>query len=293
MKAKLLLSITFLFLFAANSFAQPYVPMLNNSTWIVKSANFGGEQSFVMGPATNVTIGAYTYKKYTDQTVYSTDNYVREDVAARKVYRNVNGVDQLLYDFSLQVGNHIVLANGKDYTVQSITDVNVNGGTRKKFYLINWIGSFAGQSETWIEGVGSNRHPLKPQFDMFLSDPYIYLGCSAQNGVGIYNHGLANGQPTPTDCSALLSVEEINQMRHQISYSPNPFNTELRISSKVNFENATVKMYNSIGQLIREIADVNGDTAIIKRENLNNGVYFVQVVQEGKLLSTNKIIVAD
>lgn len=293
MKTKLLFAFVFLIFLVENSFSQAYIPMLDNSTWNIVSANFGGSQNLVIGPGTDVVIGSYTYKKFTDPSVYNTDNYIREDIAAKKVYRNVGGVDQLLYDFSLQVSDNIILSDGKNYTVQSITNVNVNGGTRRMFYLIHYIGTFPGNSETWIEGVGSNAHPLKPKYEMFMSDPYIYLTCSAQNGITIYNHGIANGQSIPTDCSMLLSTQDIKHFTQEINFYPNPFKTELLITTKSNFENATLKLFNSIGQLAKEVNNLHGENISIKRDNLTSGIYFAQLTQNGTLISNHKIIIAD
>ncbi len=286
MKTKLLFTFVFLTLLVEKSFSQTYIPMLNNSTWNVVSANFGGSQNLVINPGIDIVIGSYTYKKFIDPTT-SLNVFLREDISTKKVYRNVGGVDQLLYDFSLQVSNSITLGNGSTYTVISITNVDVNGGTRRRFSLDN--GFF---SETWIEGVGSSQNPFRPSYEM-PSDPYIYLTCSAQNGINIYNHGIANGQPTPTDCSMLLNVEDIKYLSQEINVSPNPFKTELLISAKFNFENSTLKIYNSIGQLVKEINNINGQNIIIKRENLNNGIYFAQLTQNGKLISNHKIIVTD
>lgn len=293
MKHKLLIAICFLLISREYSFSQEYIPMLNNSTWNLVSANFMGNQNLLLTPGPDVVIGGYTYKKYTDPTIYNTDNYVREDIVNRKVYRNVNGVDELLYDFSLQVLDNIVLGDGKTYKVTSITNVNVNGGQRKMLYLVHFIGSFASNSEVWIEGVGSNRHPLKPEYEMYLSDPYIYLSCSAQNGMGIYNHGIANGQPTPTDCSMLLSLDDTLIASQKITMAPNPFTNEFTISTTSNFDNATLKIYNSMGQLVRKIENLNGQTITVSRENLMIGIYFVDVTTSGKSIAKNKIIVSD
>lgn len=292
MKTKLLIT-TFLLVFCfKDSYSQTYIPMLNNSTYNLVSANFQGPENLTLTPGIEVVIGSHTYKKYADPTIYSSDNYIREDIAAKKVYRNVAGSEQLLYDFSLQVGNTITLSDGKIYTVNSITNVNVIGGQRRMFYLIHYIGTFPGNSETWIEGVGSNRHPFKPTYEMYFSDPYIYTTCSAQNGINIYNHGIANGS-TATDCSMLLNSNDENYLSHKIFFSPNPFKNELTITSEFNFENSNLKMYNSLGQLVKEVKKLNGPIATITRENLKSGIYFIQISKDEKIISSNKIIVAD
>lgn len=285
MSKKLRFTVLFLTALAGNAFSQAYIPMLNNSSWNIVSANFGGSSNLIINPGTDVVIGSYTYKKFFDPTTNS-DTYLREDVATKKVYRNIGGVDRILYDFSLQVSNTITLGNGSTYTVISITNIPVNGGTRRKFFLDN--GFF---SENWIEGVGSSQHPLRPSYEM-PSDPYIYLTCSAQNGVNIYNHNLANGQPTATDCT-MLNVDELSFKSHDIQYAPNPFTTELYITAPSDFKNATIKVFNSIGQLVRELTNVNGNTVTVRRDNLNSGIYFVQIQESGKIMATNKIILAN
>jgi len=290
MKTKLLFITLVLLAFNATTQAQGYVPMLNNSTWNITVAGFGGAQDFVVNPATDVTIGPSTYKKFFDP-IFGTDVYLREDIAAKKVYRRVNNADQLLYDFSLQLNDHIVLADGNDYVVYAITNINVNGGQRRSFYLIHFIGTFAGNSETWVEGVGSNRHPLKPQFEL-LSDPYVYLTCSAQDGVNIYNHNIANGQPTATDCS-MLGTNQVRFIKPTVTFSPNPFTTELTIASEITLENATLKMYNTVGQLVKQLDQLNGHKITVARENLKSGMYFIQLEQKGKQVYTSKIVVTD
>ena len=287
MKTKLLFTLFFLTLLVEKSSSQTYIPMLNNSTWNIVSASFGGAQNLPTAQSIDIVIGSFTYKKFIDPTT-NTDAYLREDIANRRVYRRVGGNDQLLYDFSIPNSSSITLSNGYTYSV-TVSTVNINGGgTRKKLYLYN----AAVPSENWIEGVGSSNNPFRPYYEL-PSDPYIYLTCSAQNGINIYNHGIANGQTTPTDCSILLSVEEINYVKQEVNFSPNPFKTELLISKKSNFENSTLKIFNSIGQLIKEKENIHGQNIIINRETLNSGIYFAQLIENGKIISTNKIIILD
>ncbi len=280
MKTKLLIVAMVLMPFMGKVSAQAYVPMLNNATWNITVANFGGAYDLIINPAVDVTIGSFTYKKFHDPFM-NTDVYLREDTAAKRVYRRVNNVDELLYDFSLLNGSYITLSNGVMYSV-TVDTVNVVGGTRKRVTLYS---NFA-ETETWIEGVGSNRHPLMRTSEM-LSDPYVYLTCSAQSGVNIYNHNIANGQPTPTDCSMLLSTDTFTS--HKVSFTPNPVTNELTIAATTPFENATLCLYNSLGQLVQELKNLNSNQIIINREQLADGVYFAQLSQKGTLV-TKKLL---
>lgn len=280
MKIKLLL---YAFLFIAISqkiFSQPYAPFLNNSSWNVTVYDFSWAQNYTINPGTDVVIGSYTYKKITDP-VFGDDVYLREDVAAKKVYTLKSGTEELLYDFSLPVSGVFFTPYG-NYTVMSITTVNVNGGTRRRFNLDN---GFFGL--TWIEGVGNPEYPLRPDYEL-PSDPVILLGCSAQNGIAVYNVGVANGG-TPIDCS-MLGIDE-NHLGSNISFSPNPFTTELQINSETELENTTLKMFNSLGQMVKEVKDISLQNYTLYRDNLKSGLYFIQLLQNNKIISYKKIII--
>ncbi len=263
-------------------FSQSYTPFLNNSKWNLTVATFGGPYNLVIDEGVDVVVGAYTYKKFVDP-FFNNEVYIREDVASKRVYRLVNSVEQLLYDFNLQVSDMITLSNGITYTVTSITDVTVDGGTRKKYNLYNFAGG-----ETWIEGVGSNRHPLLPTYEL-PSDPHIYLTCSSQNDQDVYNHGLANGS-TPTDCS-MLSIDSYHLNDTTINFYPNPFQQEVTISSETRLQNAKLMLFNSLGQLVKLIENINGNSFTINRENLNDGIYLFELVENSKVIKKSKIII--
>lgn len=281
MKTKLLFIFLFLIAFTKSIFSQDYIPMLNSS-WNVSEANFGGTTSYIIQPGVDVVIGGATYKKFLDKTV---EIYLREDIATRKVYRRINNADQMLYDFSLTNGSSITLPNGYTYTV-TVNNINVVGGTRKRIHLYH----FLLPNETWIEGVGSNLHPLKPYYEM-PSDPHVFLSCSSINNVNVYNHGIANGQANPTDCSMLLNRYEVIDMNAK--FYPNPFKTTFTISVLSNLENASLKIFNSIGQLVKENKNINGQKFIFNRDNLQSGIYFVQLSQGQKLIANTKMLIVD
>lgn len=282
MKTKLLFTALFLIAFAEDVFSQNYIPMLNSS-WNITEANFGGATSYIIQPGVNETIGGLSYKKFMDKT---TEVYLREDIATRKVYRRVNNIDQLLYDFSLTNGSFITLSNGYTYTV-TVSTINVVGGTRKKIYLYHDFFP----SETWIEGVGGTNNPMKPYYEL-PSDPYFYLTCSSVDNVNVYNHGIANGQPNPTDCSMLLGIDQFFR-ENKIKFYPNPFKSTFTISAATYLENASLKVFNSVGQLVKENKNINGKEYNFHRDNLKSGIYFAQLSQGEKIIANTKMVIVD
>ena len=268
--------------FSTIGFCQ-YHPLLDNPSWVLTVANFGGSNNVVINQGTDVVINGQTYKKFINPIWNNAEVFLREDVTAQKVYRRVNDSDVLLYDFSLTVGSTITLGNGLGYNVMSVTDIpSADGTTRKRIYLNNFI-----TSEIWIEGVGSPNHPLVPYYEL-PSDPYIYTRCSFQGADNIYNHGLVN-TGTPTDCAALGQSD--NNLT-SVAISPNPMKTSTVITAGRELHGAKLIVYNAIGQMVRQ-ADADGSQFILTRDNLGTGLYMVQLIENGKMVATQKLIVGD
>ncbi|GGD30633.1 T9SS type A sorting domain-containing protein [Flavobacterium orientale] len=281
MKTKLLLIVI---LFPITAICQDYFPMLNNSSWHVLMATQLGPSHFSITPDGQATFNGITYNKYIQP--YFGEVYLREDVATKKVYKFYNNADVLLFDFSLQAGSIVTLANGVSYYVESITNINVVGGQRKKFFLYRMDGF--GFNETWIEGVGNIEHPVSASYEL-VSDPVFYLECSSQNNTPIYNRGLADGT-VPTNCAS-LSTEDF--WKDDITISPNPFKEQVVISSSSGFINASYCLYNSLGQIVKESPRNSDDVIAISRDNLEAGVYYLQITQDGKKCKVAKICIAN
>ena len=277
-----------LILVTGNVFSQAYIPVLNNSSWIVTVSGFGGSQNFTISQSGEQTIGIHTYQKFGSSTS-STEYLLRENVDERKVYKNIDGNDVLFFDFNLNLADNITLANGQTYVVLALTNINVNGGQRKQWYLNN-ISSPFGFDEVWVEGVGNTSHPLIASYEM-VSDPVFNLRCSFQNGENVYNQGLANGG-TATEC-VTLGVYDTDHSASEIAFAPNPFQTDLTISSDLSLKNSTLKMYNAIGQLVKETNHLSGNRFSLTRDNLTAGLYLIQLFENGKLVTSKKILVAD
>lgn len=268
------------------SFAQEYHPLLNNTSWVVNTASFLGEEFYIVQPGIDVVINNKAYKSFHDPVFGEMEIFVREDVEEQKVYRLINGEDVLMLDFKLQLGESIVLGNGHEYTVIEVSNIPVaDGTTRKMISLADPNGIFLG--ETWIESVGNYNDPLRPQFEL-PSDPYITTQCSFNNWENVYNFGLANGG-MPTACM-FLGNDGFGTTEAKLS--PNPFTTSAILQSRTGFSDATIRIYNQIGQLVKEMKNGNGNEIEIGRDALANGIYVLQLLESGRT-STQKIMIAD
>lgn len=295
MKATLYFAAFLLLNSVATVFSQEYHPMLNNSTWLLYDFASHGRPSEerMVEPAEDIVIGSYTYKKYIDQfPSYDINSnllhtvYLREDVDERKVYKIVDGVDMLLYDFNLQ-DSSTIYQYGNTFTA-TVDYITVNNGDRKRITLKS-IEEYCGEklTQVWIEGVGSDKHPFYPDYSMYevcssSGGVMVYTKCSFQNGAHVF------GNP---DCSAVfLGVLDNDSGTNKINVGPNPFTSALTIQSEIAFEDATLKLFNVMGQLVREIKNQSGKAIVLQRESLNSGLYFIQLFEKGKLVKSSKVL---
>jgi hypothetical protein len=289
MKTKLLFKTIFFIFFVQSIYSQNYIPFLNNSSWYVQVSTQMGPEYIWIEEGIDTVIGSFTYKKFID--VYGAEIYVREDITTKRVYRRINNSDVLMFDFNLQVGDSITLGNGNLYSVSSISNINVNGGQRRMFYLNNLSNPFFA-GERWIEGVGNDNHPLRPFFEL-PSDPAYNIRCSYQDGISVYNFGLANGGIATTCPTTTMSIIKQNLNSQKVQIFPNPFSNETTLKFEIDVINCNLEMFDSIGQKVKEINNINTNEIILKKDNLVNGIYLLVLKQNGKILETQKIILQD
>lgn len=90
-----------------------------------------------------------------------------------------------------------------------------------------------------------------------------------------------------------LSLEDIGNTNTSIAIFPNPFSFTTTLISENILNDATLTIYNSFGQKINQTQHISGPAVVLSRDNLLSGIYFIQLEQNGKVIATDKLIVAD
>jgi len=67
---------------------------------------------------------------------------------------------------------------------------------------------------------------------------------------------------------------------HLFTISPNPFSGQTTIHSDKYLENTSLTVYNSFGQIVKQIANLSGYTIIFQRNNLPSGLYYIIATQD-------------
>ena len=89
-----------------------------------------------------------------------------------------------------------------------------------------------------------------------------------------------------------IGVNE-NNYHQTISIFPNAFSSQTTLQSDKILKNATLTIYNSCGQTVKQINNFTGQTIIIHRDNLPNGLYFLRLIQDNRIISSDKLVITD
>lgn len=258
------------------SIKNGYYPPSGGSTYGTKSSRIEGD--------TIINLIHYKKIKSTWDTVWTSndgpDGFIRMD-STKKVFF-FDGIEHLIYDFNLQVGDTFVgnsyLANHL-YTlvVDSIDSVTLENGVKNKRILFgNNISGYP--TEYWIESIGSNFGLISTGFYLCIADfDFELLCCKNQNELLFMNQ---------TFNTCYFSSVGINSTAaDNISIFPNPTKNNVIIKSNCI---KSIELSNYNGQVIIK-KTVDNNTYSIDLTKEPKGMYFLKVISD-KGQSVKKII---
>jgi len=74
---------------------------------------------------------------------------------------------------------------------------------------------------------------------------------------------------------------------------PNPFSIQTTLQTDLILKDAALIVYNSFGQQVKQIKNISGQTITFHRDNLANGMYFIRLIQNDKILFTDKVVITN
>jgi uncharacterized delta-60 repeat protein len=90
-----------------------------------------------------------------------------------------------------------------------------------------------------------------------------------------------------------LGIGAIHDQNSEVKISPNPFSIWTILESKIVLENATLHIYNSLGQQVMQMDKLFGRKIILHRDNLLSGIYSIRLIQNNELIDVKKIVVTE
>lgn len=100
-----------------------------------------------------------------------------------------------------------------------------------------------------------------------------------------------NGSLITTHCAT--AMEPIFEKENSITITPNPFSNHATIFTEKSLNNATVIIYNSFGQEVKQIERIFGNTINLERSNLNSGIYYFWLKNDTEMIYKSKLIIVD
>lgn len=206
----------------------------------------------------------------------------RQDIPNKKVYLYLGGTDILAYDFNLNVGDTIkTCLTGGGVCINAIDSVLVGNKYHKAFNFN--CGSLVGNDKL-IEGIGSTFGLLQ----------YV---CPFESGSDLQCVRIETttvwALSSQYNCDLGLSIPDNFIKTNKVLISQNPFSNETTLTFKTVLNKVNLIIYNSAGQVVKQIKNISGQSYILNRENLETGIYFLRVSENNDVLATEKFIITD
>lgn len=100
---------------------------------------------------------------------------------------------------------------------------------------------------------------------------------------------------TPNDCiqagQTTLGIEDL--ILGSYSIFPNPFTCSTTLQASGNLTSASLTISNAYGQTIKQINNISGHTITFSRDRLPGGLYFFELIEEGKIIGVVKVLIND
>lgn len=212
--------------------------------------------------------------------------------------KNFRGGNLVFYNFwNATSGSGAVLIEASNNT---FNDIKIDAGRRQQF------ASGTTTTLSSLTAVGTSTNPIIIESDIlaqhWLSKPsgivnvqYCNIHYSNATGGAIWCAGPTsgnNGNNTGWLFGNCTTVG-VSESKNNDSYSiyPNPFSCVTTLHTEESLVNATLTVYNSLGQVVKEIKDISGDEIVLHRDDLSDGLYFISVNQNNEILFQNKLFI--
>lgn len=150
--------------------------------------------------------------------------------------------------------------------------ISINGDT---------LTSNAPSGNQWYNSSGIIVGAVNSTYTITSSDNYYcivtLLGCSSD---------------TSNNINAVLNVNEIF-LQNNLKIYPNPSSSNITFQTDVFLNNATLVLTDYSGLTVAKIKNISGHSFILPRINLDSGLYFVQLIEDDRVIAINKIVIAD
>ena len=281
----------------------------NNTGFVVRTAVAFGTGFYMFGDEGFISDTSYHRNYlYKFDNLGSLDNTFSGD--GRLNVRICNSTD----NYNWPIYNQTMKIFNNDLFLCGATEIYAANCIRKSIVRIDGTGI---QDTT----LGIYKFSPEPVFDRHLEDStyhnlFTCFEFSLWNDICMQNDGkiIAAGTsfkydsttsiPNGNIVSRLIPLNTItgianheNQINenHQtiIKIYPNPCYLQTTVQTNHVLKNATITLYNTFGQIVKQIKNVSEQTIVLHRDNLINGIYFLKLTQNNNTIHLEKLVIVD
>jgi hypothetical protein len=207
---------------------------------------------------------------------------LREDVLNKRVYyiAPLSTVEELLYDFNLNVGDTITGAlsavSGILDTVISIDTILIGNDYRKIWYISSYYSIYI------IEGIGSTYGLISQTPGNIPDADGIELDCHSVDMIPLYPNN-------STSCNTITSIKYNKRNNANISIMPNPSNGAFIVELPSNHNWVTLNIADNQGKTVRQ-ENVSTQSKVSFSLDIS-GLYLLRLVDNNGLTTTKKLII--
>ena len=241
----------------------------------------------------------HTSYETSDSTLQSFRNinvYLREDTASQKVFwwDSFEGKDRLLYDFSLNTGDTIILdsnpirASQIELIVDKVDTIKFGSSNRKRIKLINPDKKNISEEEYWIEGIGSTSGILNVGLNLAMISPSYQLSCVFQDN----QHIFSIGEPC---YMSTVGIEKNNQISGSLKISPNPVINEsvITFEEKGKNEDYILRIFDGQGNICFQDSFKESLAYKVGNKDFAPGIYIATINNSKRILDMVKFIISN
>jgi hypothetical protein len=100
------------------------------------------------------------------------------------------------------------------------------------------------------------------------------------------------GYPINVSSPCITGINELT-IKSSLTIFPNPFSIQTTLQTDKALKDATLTLYNALGQQARQVNNISGLTLTLHRDNLTSGLYYLQLTQDHQTIATDKLVITD
>ncbi len=148
----------------------------------------------------------------------------------------------------------------------------------------------------WAKGAGSDNDEVGNSIAANNSGSIFIGGQFSSSTVSFGSTDLINANEGFDDLylAKLAGTEGTKELTSgDFNIYPNPFSAETTIQTNTTFKDATLVLYNSIGQMVRQINHISEQPIQLQRGNLPEGLYLIQLKSDDKIYISEKLVIVN